>query len=143
MSWVAMAFVLTLAWWAGTMVYSWATTYPMFRDVGPAEFPAAHRTYERGLVPSVYIPFALMGLAVLAAALFRPVEIPVGAIWVAIIALAGGVVTTAFCAAPMHVQLIKEGKNVARIERMLKCNAARALAALIGFGAAIWTLSAL
>lgn len=142
MSWLAIAFVLTLAWWAGTMIYSWATTYPMFRDVGSAEFVAVHKTYERGLPLGVYAPFGLMGAAVLAAVLFEPAEIPAGAAWTALAALVGGAIATAFCAAPMHIQLIRGGKDSAKIERMLACNTARAAAAVVGLGAAIWTLAA-
>lgn len=137
---LAMIFVLTLTLWAGIMIYSWATTYPMFRGVGTGEFITVHKAYERGLPLGVYLPFSLMGLAVLAAVVLRPMDIPAVAVWLAAAALVGGIVTTAFCAAPMHLQLIKEGKDAAKIERMLACNAWRAAAAVVGLVAAVLTL---
>jgi hypothetical protein len=125
------------------MLYAWATTYPMFRDIPDAEFGAAHKTYERGLPLGVYAPFGAMALAVLIAVIVRPAEVPTGALWMASVALAGGLGTTLFCAAPMHVALIKHGKDPARIERMLACNTARAGFALVGMAASIWTLAML
>lgn len=142
MTLIAAAFVLTLTLWAGIMIYAWAATYPMFRGIGVAEFVPVHRIYERGLPIGVYVPFGLMGVAVLAAVLARPVDVPGHALWLAAGALGGGIVTTAFCAAPMHIRLIREGKDEGRIERMLRCNAWRAAAAVVGLGAAVATLIA-
>ena len=141
MSLIAMAFVLSLSLWAGIMVYSWAATYPMFRDIGAAEFAAAHRTYERGLPVGVYLPFGTMALSVLGAAILSPTDVPSPARLAAMVALGGGFVTTAFCAAPLHIALIRLGKDRRRIERMLRCNTARMLAALLGFAAAVATLA--
>jgi hypothetical protein len=83
-----------------------------------------------------------MTLAVIVAAITRPVDVPIYALWLALAALVGGIATTALCAAPMHIKLIREGKNSARIELMLKCNAWRAIAAGLGLGAAIATMAA-
>lgn len=141
MTLVGMLFVLSLVFWAGLMVYSWATTYPMFRDIPAEGFIEVHRTYERGLPVGVYLPFGIMGFSVAAAIFVRPPEIPVPALWIGAIALAGGVITTAFCAAPMHIALIKHGKDLERIRRMLACNAARAAFAVVGLGGALWTLA--
>lgn len=143
MSFVTVAFVLAQAFWAGVMVYSWATTYPMFRDIGGHEFVATHRTYERGLPLGVYLPFGAMSVAVMAAATFRPDDIPIGALWLALVALFAGVVTTALGAAPLHIWLIKHGKDKDRIDRMLAWNAARTVAAAFGLAASAWVLLAL
>lgn len=139
---IAIGFVLTLTLWAGVMIYAWAATYPMFRGIGEAEFVPVHKIYERGLPIGVYIPFGLMGLAVVAALATRPADVPAPALWLATAALAGGIVTTAFCAAPMHIKLIREGKDAARIELMLRCNTVRAGAAVVGLAAAVATLAA-
>lgn len=137
---LAVIFVLTLIFWAGIMLYAWACAYPMFRDVGASDFAAVHRAYERGLPLGVYVPFAAMALAVLAAFLFGPTDVPLLARWGALIALAGGVATTALCAAPMHLRLIRDGKDDRVIRLMLACNRGRAAFAALGLGAAIWTL---
>lgn len=139
---IAIAFVLTLTLWAGVMIYSWATTYPMFRGIGEAEFVPVHKIYERGLPIGVYLPFGAMGLAVATAVAVAPRDIPEHALWLAGAGLAGGIATTALCAAPMHIRLIRDGKDSRRIELMLKCNAWRAVAAGAGLAAAIATLLA-
>lgn len=138
---IAICFVLSLILWAGIMLYAWSTTYPMFRGVGAAEFAQVHDLYERGLPVGVYVPFALMGLTVCAAIVLTPTDIPRSALALGAVALVGGVVTTAFCAAPMHIRLIRQGKDAVTIERMVKCNAWRAIASLIGLAAAVLTLT--
>jgi hypothetical protein len=139
---LALLFVLALTFWAGVMLYSWAATYPMFRDVGDEEFGAVHKTYERGLSPGVYVPFGTMAMVVILSVIVRPPDIPVEAVWIGAIALLGEIVTTAFCAAPLHIRLIRDGKDLRRIDLMLACNSARNVAALVGLGAAAWTLLA-
>lgn len=140
MSVVTIAFVLTQAFWAGVMIYSWSTTYPMFREIGEAEFITTHKTYERGLPWGVYLPFGAMSMAVVIAGLFRPSELPIGAVWLAVSALFAGVVTTAFGAAPLHISLIKYGKDKRRINQMLTRNTARTVAAAFGLAASVWVL---
>lgn len=140
MSLIAVSFTLTLLLWAGVMLYAWSATYPMFADIGEREFVTVHRTYERGLPWGVYLPFGAMGLSVLAALVLAPPDVPLWARLVALIALAGGIVTTAFCAAPLHIALIRHGKDMRRIRQMLGCNAARAAFAGLGALAAAGTL---
>lgn len=142
MTFIAVSFTLTLLLWAGVMLYAWSATYPMFADVGEEDFVTVHRTYERGLPLGVYIPFAAMAITVVFAAALAPSDIPQWARHTALAALAGGVATTALCAAPLHIALIKQGKDMARVRMMIRCNAARAGFAGLGALAAVGTLLA-
>jgi hypothetical protein len=125
------ALVATQLFWAGTMWYSQFNTYPMFAAVSAEDFRPLHASYEQGLPIAVYLPFGI-ALLVGLTALIRLWAIS-APIWLTVLALglAGGVVTTAFGAAPLHIWLIENGQDMSKIQSLLMWNAARNASAML------------
>ncbi|MFS0702962.1 hypothetical protein AB6N23_00425 [Cellulomonas sp. 179-A 9B4 NHS] len=102
-----------------------AVSYPLFGDVGAAEFAAYHLAYGAAIPWVVVVPGFVGFLAAAALPWTRPADVPRP---LAAVAAAGGLVSigvTVLWAIPMHDRLDAAGFSPDVLDSLLRANAVR------------------
>lgn len=115
-------------------------SYPLYRAVGAAEFPAYHLQYNQAIPLVVVIPGFVGFLAAAGFYRARPPELPRTV--AALISVTGVVAlaSTVFWAIPMHDRLDAQGQSAATIDSLLQANLVRTLALTAGSLALVWSV---
>ena len=103
-------------------------SYPLYRAVGDAEFPAYHRQYDRAIPLVVVVPGFVSFLGAAAFPWTRPADVPRSA--AAVVALGGvvSIASTVLWAIPMHDRLDAAGRSDATVDSLLRANLLRTVA---------------
>lgn len=116
-------------------------SYPLYRAVDPASFPAYHLQYNDSIPLVVILPGFVSFLAAAAFHWTRPAEVPR---WAATVVGLSGVVSLAATVAwaiPMHDRLDEIGQSAATIDSLLQANLVRSLALTVGTLMLCWCIS--
>ena len=114
--WAALSF-----WTLGQIWFVQVVIYPLFAQVGEADYVAYHRFYSRRIPLVVILPGFDSFLLPLPLAWLGP-DVP---LWMSVTNVAAGIVgllVTALLAIPRHARLEKGGKNPATITELVRCN---------------------
>jgi hypothetical protein len=114
------------AWVLGQIWFVQIVIYPLFAEVGAADYVRYHRRYSSRIPLPVIIPgFASFLLPVLLA--FYGPEVP---FWMSVTNVAAGIVgllVTVLLEIPRHARLARGGKNDATIAELIRYNWPRTL----------------
>jgi len=119
--WAALVF-----WVLGQIWLVQIVIYPLFAQVGAAEYVGYHRFYSRRIPLSVIIPGFASFLLPVPLALFGPV-VP---LWMSVANIAAGVaglLVTVLLEIPRHSRLEKGGRNETTIAELIRYNWPRTL----------------
>ncbi len=106
------AFMLTLAltlYMSGMIWSMQILEYPLFALVGPREFPAYHRRYNRGLPLLVILPSLAAFASAVVVIFTRPARLPLWASLVVAVLDFFVIIATVVREAPLHAQLNRGG----------------------------------
>ena len=100
-------------------------SYPLYRAVAPADFPAYHLAYNAAIPLPVVVPGFLCFLACGAFVATRPREVPRALAALVSLTGIGSLVTTVAWAIPRHDRLDAIGQDAATITSLLQANTLR------------------
>ena len=118
-----------LGWYSTAIAWqAQLVSYPLFRSVGPAEFPAYHLDYNDSILLVVVVPGFVTFLAGAAFWWARPHG--VGRRRAAVVSLASlvSLLATVLWAIPQHDELDRSGQSSATIDSLLAANLVRSFA---------------
>lgn len=133
--WAALAFWVTGQVWFCQMVI-----YPLFAQVGAAEYGGYHRFYSRRIPLPVILPGFASFLAPIPLALWGP-AVPAWMSAVNLVAGGVGLLVTALLSIPRHNRLEREGRDEAVINQLVWCNMPRTISITVQAGVALVTLA--
>lgn len=117
-------------------------SYPLYRVVGTAEFPAYHLAYNAGIPFVVIVPGFLAFLTALAFPWTRPPGTPRGvALLVGLCGLVS-LLATVLWAIPRHDMLDELGRSPGAIDSLLAANLVRSVALTAAALALLWCVGA-
>jgi hypothetical protein len=102
-----------------------AVSYPLYRAVSEADFPAYHLAYNDAIPFAVVVPGFLTFLASAAFPWSRPPEVSRAAGWVVAGTGVGSLLVTVLWAIPRHDRLDRIGQDATTIDGLLQANAVR------------------
>ena len=108
--WITTVFFLLAFYGFGAGMMDSFVVYHTWRFIGEAEFPLAHIESGSRIVPFLVLPMLLMTLFAILLFWHRPKVISRKLIWIALICLIIGWVSSAFIQIPIQIELDK-GKN--------------------------------
>lgn len=114
--WAALAF-----WELGQIWFAQIVVYPLFADVGHAEYVQYHQSYARRIPLVVIVPGFASFLLPIPLALFGP-ALPT---WMNIANIAAGLcglAVTALLEIPRHNRLQRDGRNATTIAELIRYN---------------------
>lgn len=113
------------AYSAGVAWQAQAVSYPLYRAVSEAEFPAYHLAYNDAIPFVVVAPGFLSFLACAALPWTRPPEVSRAVGWVVGGTGVGSLLVTVLWAIPRHDRLDRIGQDAATINSLLRANSVR------------------
>jgi hypothetical protein len=114
--------------------------YPLYRDVGPAEFSQyIQHNNQRAVVPAILPALATLGVSLLLV-WRRPVLIPAAMAVAAVLLNIVVLISTAIWQGRLHGQLVQAGKSEPAINRLVATNWIRTAAFSIQAIFALWII---
>jgi hypothetical protein len=118
-SWIfVLAFALVL-YGNGAAVVETVVTYPSWRLIGRADFPAYHRFIGPRVIASLVAPALLGTVCTLLLVRFRPPGLPAGAVWIGVLLQAVVWLSTVTLQVPMQHDLAAHGYSAAVVDRLI------------------------
>ncbi len=139
-TWGLVALAALTAYSAGIGWQAQFVSYPLFRVMSAADFPAYHLAYNEAILWVVVVPGFLSFLACAAFPFTRPGEVPQTAAWVVAASGLGSLLSTVLWAIPMHDRLDRIGQDSATIDSLLQANSLRTVFLTAGVVALSWCL---
>lgn len=128
-----LAALTALTWYATALGWqAQLVSYPLFRVVPPAGFPAYHLAYNEAIPWVVIVPGFVSFLACAAFPWTRPREVSRPTALLVAATGVGAVLTTALWAIPRHDELDRIGPDPATVASLLHANAWRTGALTVG-----------
>lgn len=115
-------------------------SYPLFRAVGGADFPAYHGQYSNSIPIVVIAPGFLAFLGSIGYWWTRPSDESRGRAGVVALSGLGALLATVAWAIPQHIQLDRIGRSLPVIDSLLQANLLRSTLLTIGTLALGWSL---
>jgi hypothetical protein len=141
--WIVLAYLALSLYDTGM---SWALQlmhYPLYHDVGPAEFSRyIQRNNQRAVVPAILPALATLGVSLLMV-WRRPVMVPPAVAMVAVLLNIVVLISTAMWQGRLHSQLAQAGKSESAINRLVITNWIRTAAFTIQAIFALWIIDRL
>ena len=113
-------------------------SYPLFKAISAAEFPAYHLAYNAAIPGVGIVPGFLSFLACAAFPLLKPAGVPKLATAIVALTGLGSLLATVLWAIPMHYRLDRIGQDAATVDSLLQANAVRTALMTASTAALTW-----
>lgn len=138
--WNLAALAALTAYSTGVTWQAQFVSYPLYRAMSAADFPAYHLAYNAAIPGVVIIPGFLTFLACAVFPFTKPAGVPRAVTAVVVVSGVGCLLSTVLWAIPMHDRLDAIGQDAATIASLLAANGVRTALLTAGAAALTWTV---